>query len=1020
MKGSNESFWRRSPAGAHLGRYRLIAEIARGGIGTVYVAWGDGPTGFRKLVAIKALRADLPAESALGDMLAEEARVASRLHHPHIAQLYDRGDDGGPFLVMEYVHGESLAAVLAAAGALPARIGVWIAANVCDALAYVHALRDERGAELGLVHRDVSPQNILIDYEGVPRLLDFGIARARHRVSDTEQGVVKGRFAYMAPEQRAGGRIDGRVDLHALGIVLYQATVGVHPWEFENTATDRIPDPRPHRPGFSDALWGVIERATAADPERRFPTAGEMLAALREVASGLGPSVDRGEVATLLDGLFRERRAAKQRLLGGETIDGDTEALAPTAAGRSRRMPSSQPPTIAVSSATDPPIALDARALVPGERAANRRPKYLETPGPPGIVRRSWVRWVALLLLAGVALGGGWLWRSAAEQTSTPAVAVAGILQQPCLLAEPSGTLADRDAAWLAVRLVGLALDRHPRLQPRHGYRIQDREGWNPAGHVAAERACAAAGAGVVLVIAAPGGRPRAIRHGQLVGEQTARGLAGAAALAEQLAAALAPAPAGARPWRASLPDWPDRFLRPLLEVREGLVLQRPYVSPGRDLEAQIRNNPQLEFASLADVISRWWSGDLDDPPERAKLSARSGTSPRAEVLVGAIIDLAAGDEAGADAAVAGLLEDPRWAADPLTLYIAGEARLHSGRPAEGARLLERALDADPQLTPAIYHVANRRLAEGDWAGVERMAVLWDRVEPGSTHALELRGAVLLGAGRYAEASRIFESLFDRSRSDTAVLDSSPAALIYARLLAGDTAGALARASVVSDRLGPALTAAAVLPDPIGYAWALGRGDPALAGKWEEELKQRRKDKEATANYWQLAYSLAILDHLAGRTGGRARWVDRGPSASVPRRYRFAAHERMLAVLEARTGDRSALEAAAREDRDLPAFHLARAFLAARDHRTTDEVDELDAAMASSANGDFDCVAAALLVGVQTAAGDTTGAAATCQRILVPRVPRPYCLIARRDCAAPPPNLPPTTYFSLRRFGMSQ
>jgi hypothetical protein len=157
------------------------------------------------------------------------------------------------------------------------------------------------------------------------------------------------------------------------------------------------------------------------------------------------------------------------------------------------------------------------------------------------------------------------------------------------------------------------------------------------------------------------------------------------------------------------------------------------------------------------------------------------------------------------------------------------------------------------------------------------------------------------------------------------------------------------------------------------------------------------------ATYWQLVYSLAIVDHLAGRSGARARWVGAGPSASVSRRYRFAAYERMLAVLEASTGDRSALEAAAREDRDLPAFHLARAFLAARDHRTTDEVHELDAAMASSANGDFDCVAAALLVRTQKAARDATGAAATCQRILVPRVPRPYCLLARRDCAASPP-----------------
>jgi serine/threonine-protein kinase len=420
------------------------------------------------------------------------AQVASRLHHPHIAQLYDMGDDGGPFLVMEYVHGESLAAVLAAAGALPARVGVWVAAQLCDALAYTHTLRDERGAELGLVHRDVSPQNILIDYEGVPRLLDFGIARVQHRASDTERGVIKGRFAYMAPEQRAGRRVDGRADLHALGIVIYQATVGVHPWELTDASTDRVPDPRPYRPGFSDALWAVIERATAADPGRRFETAGDMLAALREVASGLGPPVDRGEVAVLLASYFVERRAAKQLLLDGRTINGDTEVLAQMAAGPSSRMPASQPPAMISSGQTDDHIALDSGSSAYGEREADNRQGHQETPRPPSSPRRPRrlsALLVAVLLVVGLALSGGRLqWPAAPVPAQTAArpvatePAVTGALQRPCLLVETSGTPADYDSAWLAIRLVGMALDGHPTLQVRHGYRVQDREGWNPAG----------------------------------------------------------------------------------------------------------------------------------------------------------------------------------------------------------------------------------------------------------------------------------------------------------------------------------------------------------------------------------------------------------------------------------------------------------------------------------------------------------------------------------------------------------
>ena len=204
----------------------------------------------------------------------------------------------------------------------------------------------------------------------------------------------------------------------------------------------------------------------------------------------------------------------------------------------------------------------------------------------------------------------------------------------------------------------------------------------------------------------------------------------------------------------------------------------------------------------------------------------------------------------------------------------------------------------------------------------------------------------------------------------------------------------------MSSRTADYLPLAAMLPDPILYAWALGRGDRALAGEWEARLRQRLAGKAASANYWQLAYSLAILDHLAGRADARARWVGAGPPPSVPRRYRFAAHERMLAVLEASAGDGSTLDDAARDERDLPAHHLARALLARRDGRTADEIEELASAMASSPNGDFDCVAAALLARAQTAAANPAGATVACQRILVPRVPRPYCLLARRDCPA--------------------
>ncbi len=323
--GPHPSPWRPPPPGlVRLGRYRLLAEIARGGIGAVHVGCAEGPAGIRTLVAIKTVRPDLAAEPAVIRTLIDEAQLVSRLRHPNIAQLHDLGDDGGPFLVMEYVHGESLSALLSATGALPARLAVAIAGHICDALACVHALVDDQGSPIGLVHLDVSPQNILLGYEGVPRLVDFGIARAQRR-GEAEQGVVQGRFAYMAPEQRAGRRVDGRADLHALGVVLYQMTVGAHPWELAGVRAGAgpIPDPRPHRPGYPDALWSLIERATAADPDLRFADAAAMLAALRAVGAGLGPVVDRSELAALIDEPFAARRTAKQQMLDGRTIDGD-------------------------------------------------------------------------------------------------------------------------------------------------------------------------------------------------------------------------------------------------------------------------------------------------------------------------------------------------------------------------------------------------------------------------------------------------------------------------------------------------------------------------------------------------------------------------------------------------------------------------------------------------------------------------------------------------------------------------
>jgi serine/threonine protein kinase len=170
------------PGLSRVGRYWLECEIGRGGMGAVHLASSRGPDGFKKLVAIKTLLPALDGGDRFVKMLLDEARVASGLMHPNIVQLYDLGQDGAlPFLVMEYVHGESLASIESFLGRLPDRIAVEIACQVLDALAYASELPSAGGKPLALVHRDLSPQNVLVSYDGVPKLVDFGIARATVR-----------------------------------------------------------------------------------------------------------------------------------------------------------------------------------------------------------------------------------------------------------------------------------------------------------------------------------------------------------------------------------------------------------------------------------------------------------------------------------------------------------------------------------------------------------------------------------------------------------------------------------------------------------------------------------------------------------------------------------------------------------------------------------------------------------------------------------------------------------------------
>jgi serine/threonine protein kinase len=279
--------------GESLGRYELLAQVARGGMGEVWAARLKGPRGFHKLVAIKTLLPELCDDPRIEQMLLEEARIASAIQHPNVVQTTELGEHGGAlYLVMEWIDGESLSFVLKRAeerAPMPIPVAVNLVAQACRGLHAAHELSSDLGVPLGVVHRDVSPHNVLVTHDGVVKLVDFGIAKATNQdLSLTDHGEVKGKYAYMAPEQVTGTDVDRRADVFALGITLYIATTGVHPFKHGDKAsvvraiTSAEPPELPSSvvPGFPPRLEAVLMKALQKPPDQRYATAETLRVAL--------------------------------------------------------------------------------------------------------------------------------------------------------------------------------------------------------------------------------------------------------------------------------------------------------------------------------------------------------------------------------------------------------------------------------------------------------------------------------------------------------------------------------------------------------------------------------------------------------------------------------------------------------------------------------------------------------------------------------------------------------------------
>lgn len=322
MTGPSASDATLKPAPKELGAYEIIAEIARGGMGSVYLARRAGEGGFRRLFAVKAMHPHLAEDHAFVEMLRDEARIAAQLHHQNVVPVVDIGThDQVPYVVMEYIDGCALSALLARNKThRPPELLSAIILDALEGLHAAHSLRDDDGNVLHLVHRDVTPQNILVGVDGSGRLTDFGIAKAEARVTTTRPGVWKGKFAYMAPEQLVGDgeNVDHRADIFAAGAVLWTAITGQRLFRADtdgatlHNVLHKVILP-PSAVGLTPpaAFDAVCLRALERDRDKRFQSAREMADALRKAVGNIGT---RAAVADWVTASFpneiESRRAA--------------------------------------------------------------------------------------------------------------------------------------------------------------------------------------------------------------------------------------------------------------------------------------------------------------------------------------------------------------------------------------------------------------------------------------------------------------------------------------------------------------------------------------------------------------------------------------------------------------------------------------------------------------------------------------------------------------------------------------
>ena len=373
------------PAGETFGQYTLLERIAVGGMAEVWKARMRGVEGFQKTVAIKKILPYMTGNTDFISMFIDEAKLAAQLSHPNIVHIYDLGKIGSDFYIaMEYVEGKDLRSLLNAARQhdlpLPLGLALLIAVRLANALGYAHRKRDFEGREMALVHRDVSPQNVLISFDGDVKLCDFGIAKAVSKVGQTQMGALKGKLQYMSPEQARGAQVDARSDIFSLGAVLFEMLTGQRLFDgdsemsvLEAVRQVKVRPPSQVVPTIPREIDDIVMHALAGRPEDRFQTAGELEQRLEAVLYALKPSPSYSDLAAYV-----------RRVLESPPVTPATAAVTPA---RPPVRPATQVPPAAApvlpSMAAATAAAAAAAAVAAGARASSV-PSAMPAPAARG------------------------------------------------------------------------------------------------------------------------------------------------------------------------------------------------------------------------------------------------------------------------------------------------------------------------------------------------------------------------------------------------------------------------------------------------------------------------------------------------------------------------------------------------------------------------------------------------------------------------------------------------------------